>query len=1156
MSQRPPRSSLALGNQALREKQFEKAVAHYDEAITKQPYLARSIAANLALVRKQYRKRRKLNVKPSVAVCGWNLSSEVAQRVHMIAGLYESSASIEIISSLSPTADRTVRPSISHLSYPLHTFSVQKECAFLQQTSRFVAAHPYDIVHLSQPTAPNLIIAAFYKAFWHPTLFMDIDGDARLAASQQRREPLELGQYLAQFNTLPGLNDSTGDLWTRLELGAMTAFDGVTIAKRHLQQQFSEAFLVEAPSKSVLIGLLETHLNAAESSSAILLQWAEHLLFNHKPQDGTAWPNNSSSPGAQKQLPKLKALDDGKSNFDYSISACEAIIKEKKILNHEWFKKHHADFKRLGDIVHHFCVYGYKEDRTLTPFFDNQFYRSQYQIEDDVNALAYYLVEGWQLGHEPSEKFDFINYAKRYRVDRTDPLSHYINIGFGLNYQLEKKRDLIFKKQLPNGTDIIDKLCNEVRFVNHFSLVDLEPADQAYDPSCLNIHFVIPPFGIGGGGHMTIFRMVRYLEKFGHQVTIWIFNKPQVKIDLEEQYKKILLNYQTIKAEMRIISSGSFKEAGDVIIATGWDTVFPVMSAKFFKRRFYFVQDYEKEFFATGSKSVLAELTYQYDIDCICASPWLKALMINRYQKWAHDFYLAYDHHIFFPPQDKRDNKYVRLAVYGRNFTERRGVELIFAALEKLQQAGVEFLVDVFGASQEFKSAPFRCINHGVCSQEYLGHLYRRCDIGIVFSLTNYSLTPQEMMACQLPVIEFKTESTKAIFPEDSVLFAGPHPEDITEKIHFLIEHRMERLALGNRGYQWVKQFSWADSAKRVEWALLDRLKAHQFIEQEKATIEFSNIMKATVVIPTHNPGLIFLKVIDSVFKQDTPWKFDVLVIDSESTDGIVDAFFESNTRANISLVRIMKSEFGHGRTRNYAASISEGEFIVFLTHDAIPANRDWLYNLVSTLEHFPNAAGAFGRHIAHDDAVYYTQLDMKNHFDGFDQLPLSVSKKIDPEAYEKSQSWRQRLHFFSDNNSCLRRSAWENVPYRDVKYGEDQLWAQDIIDAGYEKVYAPTAVVKHSHDYTPEETYNRAVIDGDFFKFFWGYQLVEKKNMKKIIADMQQHDELLGFSNGLRKVEISKRLSNIEMRLRGYVDGHQKLVSLFDAESIEKSRY
>jgi len=43
----------------------------------------------------------------------------------------------------------------------------------------------------------------------------------------------------------------------------------------------------------------------------------------------------------------------------------------------------------------------------------------------------------------------------------------------------------------------------------------------------------------------------------------------------------------------------------------------------------------------------------------------------------------------------------------------------------------------------------------------------------------------------------------------------------------------------------------------------------------------------------------------------------------------------------------------------------------------------------------------------------------------------------------------------------CLR------VPFREVAYAEDHLLAQDMLRAGFAKVYVPEAAVIHSHDYS-----------------------------------------------------------------------------------------
>ena len=61
---------------------------------------------------------------------------------------------------------------------------------------------------------------------------------------------------------------------------------------------------------------------------------------------------------------------------------------------------------------------------------------------------------------------------------------------------------------------------------------------------------------------------------------------------------------------------------------------------------------------------------------------------------------------------------------------------------------------------------------------------------------------------------------------------------------------------------------------------------------------------------------------------------------------------------------------------------------MAFLTQDAIPADEHWLDNLVSALESQPAAAGAFGRHIAHDGASPLIRDELECHFSGLDKFP------------------------------------------------------------------------------------------------------------------------------------------------------------------------
>jgi rhamnosyltransferase len=241
-----------------------------------------------------------------------------------------------------------------------------------------------------------------------------------------------------------------------------------------------------------------------------------------------------------------------------------------------------------------------------------------------------------------------------------------------------------------------------------------------------------------------------------------------------------------------------------------------------------------------------------------------------------------------------------------------------------------------------------------------------------------------------------------------------------------------------------------------------------------------------SVIVPVKNGLPQFQRVIDMLKIQSLDQPFEVIVIDSGSSDGSTSIVPADDPRFR--LVEIEPSSFGHGRTRNLGVEQSRGEFCAFLTHDAAPADEFWLSELVRPLREDPNVAGVFGRHIAYEDASPFTRWELDTHFAGLKAWPkVRIS---DAREYVRNQGIRQVYHFYSDNSSCMRKSVWREHPYPDVDFAEDQIWAKTIVEAGYSKAYAPDSVVHHSHDYTLWERLQRSYDEARALKELFGYQM------------------------------------------------------------------
>jgi len=221
-----------------------------------------------------------------------------------------------------------------------------------------------------------------------------------------------------------------------------------------------------------------------------------------------------------------------------------------------------------------------------------------------------------------------------------------------------------------------------------------------------------------------------------------------------------------------------------------------------------------------------------------------------------------------------------------------------------------------------------------------------------------------------------------------------------------------------------------------------------------------------TIAILTYNGETYLGRILEMIRRQDFPGTVEVLVVDSGSTDatiGIVGSFPE------VVLEQIPNSEFGHGRTRNLAAQLARGEFVAYLTHDAIPASESWLRELLAPFSLDEKVVAVMGKQVPRPGCFPLLKYEIRGMFAGFGpDFGTTVFYKDD---FAKDEGVLGAMSFYSDVNSAARRAFLVDVlPYRDVRYAEDQLFGRDVIEAGYKKAYAGRAAVEHSNDLTLAE--------------------------------------------------------------------------------------
>lgn len=364
----------------------------------------------------------------------------------------------------------------------------------------------------------------------------------------------------------------------------------------------------------------------------------------------------------------------------------------------------------------------------------------------------------------------------------------------------------------------VDEALSFVAEVDLKKPVTLTPPSVPLDEKHLVINWVVPDFGIGGGGHLNIFRMASFLETFGHTVRIYIF-KPTENPTGEDAKKVINDNYVPFNGEV-VAGTEDMKEC-DAIIATSWQTAYPVFSFAKTRRKFYFIQDYEPLFFPIGPEHVFAENTYKFGFAAITAGPWLTRLVREKYNVDADYYEFAYDPKLY-QPLDKPRKK--QILFYARSYTPRRGFELGVLALKQVVAKHPDYEV-LFIGWPDNPRVSFPAKTLGTLDLEDLGPLYNESTLALVISLTNPSLLPPEMMACKLPVVDIKGDNTIGFFGADTLALADPDPTSIAEAINELIEQPDKRDALAERGWEYVQHLDWERSARTVEEIIIKDVK-------------------------------------------------------------------------------------------------------------------------------------------------------------------------------------------------------------------------------------------------------------------------------------------------------------------------------------------
>ncbi len=360
-------------------------------------------------------------------------------------------------------------------------------------------------------------------------------------------------------------------------------------------------------------------------------------------------------------------------------------------------------------------------------------------------------------------------------------------------------------------------------------------------------------------------------------------------------------------------------------------------------------------------------------------------------------------------------------------------------------------------------------------NQQDIAALYEQIDCLLCTSRDDpMPVVITEAMTLSKAIICSENTGSAAIIEKmhSGLIYYQNSPVQLAEHIVSVLEHPDEMITMQkNARHAYEEYFSEQVFSRNVARVLAD------MVDEEKLLGTCEG--KVSVIIPTYQAGEQFGMLLRLLRQQRKIQNLEIVIVDS----GSCDATIQIAKAFDAKVIQITQVEFSHSHARNLGAEHASGQYLLFMTQDAMPDGELWVAKLMQPVL-WQNVVAVSCKERPRSDCDLLGRFSIWVHSEYMGILHcdriMSMPKEHDFDHLRRNAQ-------LNDVACLVRRDVFEQFRYRG-NYAEDLDMGLRLIEAGYKTALMSSVQVIHSH--TRQAIYHLKRC------------LVDNRTLKKILPD------------------------------------------------------